>query len=55
MEEFEQLENEIEKAFISNIIKEINLYQVENQYFELKEDYQWLIDAGIELVFENRV
>jgi len=55
MEDFERLKNEIEKAFISNKIKEINLYQVENQYFELKEDYQWLIDAGIELVFENSV
>jgi hypothetical protein len=55
MEDFERLENEIEKALISNKIKEINLYQVENQYFELKEDYQWLIDAGIELVFENSV
>ncbi|PKA81979.1 hypothetical protein ATE92_0102 [Ulvibacter sp. MAR_2010_11] len=49
----QNIEFEIERIVNSGYLKESNLYQISDFYFDFEKDSYWIINGGIELVFPN--
>ena len=51
VDNLKELKQKIESIAFSEALLEVNLYQVNDNFFELPDEGFWIIDAGIELKF----
>ncbi|AXT59219.1 hypothetical protein D1816_02265 [Aquimarina sp. AD10] len=54
-ESIDELKQTLKSIILSGPLKEINFYQVNDNFFELSNEGIWIIDAGIELKFPSGI
>jgi hypothetical protein len=49
----EQTERKFKELFINQIVKDIKLYHVNENYMAIDPDHKWVIEGGVEFIFED--
>jgi len=49
----QEIDKKFKELFVNQIVKDIKFYHVNENYMAIDPDHKWLIEGGVEFVFEN--
>ncbi len=49
----QEIEKKFKELFVNQIVKDIKFYHVNDNYMAIDPDHKWVIEGGVEFVFEN--
>jgi hypothetical protein len=51
----ENSDSRFKKLFNNQILKDIKFYNTKENYLALEEDHKWVVQGGVEFIFENNI